>query len=240
MNKKDLPVAALQALNRLNVQLEKIAQSQEDLVEKTFNESNLVCYSDIDANSTFKFELKNVELSQETPIFTVELSPSSYINNDLKDSRTVEKQILQQFSNWIGWLGVYERTDLTPEEEFFRKYKEEFYTDFEIIDEDAETTTFELKQQLFLDQYFEYMENKLLPVAKGDIEIQAVVSDVQELRQNLGKETKKKVIKRFSSILAKLRKSSVKLLGEFYTEAKKELFKRMIAGGLDDIMGLLN
>ena len=240
MNKKDLPVTALQALNRLNVQLEKIAQSQEDLVERTFNDSNLVCYSDIDANSTFKFELKNIELSKETPIFTVELSPSSNISNDLKDFRTGEKQILQQFSNCIGRLGVYERTNLTSEEEFFRKYKEEFYTEFEIIDEDAETTTFELKQQLFLDQYLEHMENKLLPAAKDDIEIQAVVSDVQELRQNLGKETKKKVIKRFSSIFAKLRKSSVKLLGEFYTEAKKELFKRMITGGLDDIMGLLN
>jgi len=240
MNKKDLPVLALQALNRLNVQLWKIAESRQELIERTFNSDKLACYSDIDVSSTFKFELKKVALAKETPVFTIELSPSSNISNDIVNVTTNEKAVLHQFESWIGWLSVYDRTNLTPEEEFFKKYKEEFYTEFEIIDDDSETDSFELKQQLFIDQYLEHMEIKLLPISKEDIEIKEIVEDIKDLRKNLGKESKKKVIRKLSSVFAKLRKSSVKLLGEFYSEAKKELFKRLISGGLDDIVGLLN
>ena len=239
MKKTDLPLVLLQSLNRLNVQLPKLAEETDGLVTKTFSDNNLICFEYADEDSGFQFELIKLELSNSTPIISFQISPSSNINNDKSVKRLQEKEVVANFQNWLGWLKVYEKSNLTEEDEFLKKYQEEFYTEFEIVDEDANTSPFSVEQQLFLDQYLAYVETKLIPQAKDNVEIAEIIIDVKLLREDLGRETKKNISKKFSSIFAKLRKSSIKLLGEFYGAAKKELFKRLITGGLDEISGLL-
>lgn len=239
MNKKDLPLTLLQSLNRLNVQLTKLGDGNDDLISKTFNERKLIRFDDIDKTSDFKFELIKLELYQNTPIFSVDVSPSSSVSNKSVVKRLNEKQVISEFQQWISWLRVFEKSNLTPEDEFLKKYQEEFYAEFEIIDEDANTSTFSTEQQLFIDKYLNYIEIKLLPESEKNTEITEIIEDVKVLRSELGKSTKKKVITKFSKIFAKLRKASVKLLGEFYEAGKKELFKRLISGGFDELTGLM-
>lgn len=240
MNKKDLPILLLESLNRLNVQLLKIAETNDDLITKNFNVNSLLVFKDIDHRSKFIFEITKIELvSINTPYYTVALTPSSINNNDGGIVELLEAEILERFQTWINWLKVFEKSHLTPEDEFLERYKEEFYTEFEIVDDDADKSPFSQKQQLFLDQYLNNLEVKLFPESETDEEIAEVLQDVIDLRKSLGKDTKKKAIKKFSSILAKLRKSSIKLLGEVYSIAKKEIIKRLLNGGLDEITGLL-
>ncbi len=239
MNKKDLPLTLLQALNRLNVQLSKLGVDNDDLIVKTFSEKKLVRFDDNDNTSNFKFELVKLELSSNTPVFSVDVSPSSQNSNNSLVKRLNEKQVIAEFQQWISWLKVFDKSSLTPEEEFLKNYQEEFYTEFEIIDEDANTSTFSTEQQIFIDKYLNYMEVKLLPESEHNEEINEIVEDIKILRSELGKSTKKKVVTKFSKIFAKLRKSSIKLLGEFYQAGKKELFKRLISGGFDELTGLM-
>jgi hypothetical protein len=239
MNKKDLPLILLQALNRLNVQLTKLGIENDDLLLTTFSEKKLIQFNDTDNTSNFKFELVKVQLSKNNPIFSIEVSPSSQVSNNSVVKHLNEKQVIGQFQQWISWLNVFEKSHLTPEDKFLKNYQEEFYTEFEIIDDDANTSTFSRQQQIFIDKYLNYMEVKLLPESEQDEEINEIVEDIKLLREELGKSTKKKVVTRFSRIFAKLRKSSIKLLGEFYEAGKKELFKRLLNGGFDELTGLM-
>ncbi len=239
MNKKDLPLALLQSLNRLNTQLIKLAEDNDDLISKTFSEKKLILFKDIDSESNFKFEIVKLGFSGNIPLFSIEMSPFSTFNNNSAIKQLNEKQAILEFQQWINWLKAFEKNHLTPEDEFLKKYQEEFYTEFEIIDEDANTSTFSIKQQIFIDKYLNQLEAKLLPESKQNEEITEIVNDIKSLRTELGKDTKKKIITKFSRIFAKLRRSSIRLLGEIYDAGKKELFKRLISGGVDELTGLL-
>ncbi|GGG34103.1 hypothetical protein GCM10011344_38560 [Dokdonia pacifica] len=239
MNKKDLPLIQLQSLNRLNVQLSKLGVDNDGLIIKTYNEKKLIRFDDNDSSSNFKFELVKLEFPGNTPIFNIDVSPSSQNSNSSLVKRLNEKQVIGEFQQWISWLKVFDKSHLTPEEEFLKNYQEEFYSEFEIIDEDANTSTFSTEQQILIDKYLNYMEVKLLPESKQNEEINEIVEDIKLLRGELGKTTKKKIVTEFSKIFARLRKSSIKLLGEFYEAGKKELFKRLISGGLDELTGLM-
>ncbi|WP_435263878.1 hypothetical protein [Tenacibaculum sp. nBUS_03] len=239
MNKKDLPLILLQTLNRINDQLTKIGDNNVSLISKIYTERKLIRFDDIDKTSDFKFELIRLELSKGSPIFSIDVSPSSIQSNERVVKSRNEKQVIDEFQKWIGWLKIFEKSSLTPEDELVKKYQEEFYTEFEIVDEDANTSTFSTEQQIFIDKYLNYMEIKLLSESEQNSEILEIIEDVKVLRSELGKSTKKKVVTKFSKIFAKLRKSSVKLLREFYEAGKKELFKRLISGGLDELIRLM-
>ncbi len=90
--------------------------------------------------------------------------------------------------------------------EFLKKYQEEFYTEFEIVDEDANTSPFSVDQQLFLDQYLAYLETKLISQADDNVEVAEIITDVKLLREDLGKATKKNISKRFGVIFCKTSK----------------------------------
>jgi hypothetical protein len=239
MNKKDLPLTLLHSLNRLNVQLTKLGDDNDDLIAKTFSLKKLIRFDDIDKTSDFKFELIKLELYQNAPLFSIDVSPSSSVSNASVVKRLNEKQVISEFQQWISWLKVFEKSHLTPEDEFLKKYQEEFYTEFEIIDEDANTSTFSTEQQIYIDKYLNFIEVKLLSESEENTEIIEIIEDVKLLRSELGKSTKKKIVTKLSKIFAKIRKTSVKLLSEFYEAGKKELFKRLLSGGFDELTGLM-
>ena len=135
-------------------------------------------------------------------------------------------------------LQEYNDTILSPNEKILKSYEEEFYTEFEIVDDDAWDKPFNLQQQLYLDKYLEIIEESL-ELQQDDETIKPILLETKELRNNLTNETKKSAIKKFSKILSKIRKHGLKLLKEIYTEAKKEIIKRIIDGSLDGLDNML-
>jgi len=239
MKKTDLPLILLQTLNRLNIRLSTLAEETDGLILKSYNANNFINFQYVDKNSGFEFELIKIELNNSTPFISFNTSPTSNLSNQKTLKKGNEKAVVQNFINWIGWLKIYNESSLTDEDKFLNNYQNEFYTEFEIIDDDASTSPFSIDQQIHIDKYLDYMETKLLSASIIDKSINEIATDIKILRTELGKSTKKVVIKKLSVIFAKLRKSSVKLLGEFYDASKKEIFKRLLSGGFDELSGLM-
>jgi hypothetical protein len=239
MNKKDLQIELLESIVRVNTRLLKFYEDEKALIDSEYNDNKLLKFKDADINSNFKFEIVKLELVKNVPVYSVERAPSSRIDNNKSILRLSEKTITEEFAQWVRWLKIYDQSSLTLEEKILKQYENEFYSDFEIVDEDSNESSFSVEQQLFLDQYLNYVEDKLLQGSEKNAEIENIIEDVQELRKCIGKETKKKIIKGLSKIFAKLRQSSITLLREFYSVAKKELLKQLLLGGLDEISGLI-
>ena len=241
MKKTDLSVKLLQSLNTVNLQLKKICEETNGLITYTFSEDKLICFKYKDYDSKFKFEIVDLNLSpNSTPVFKIAHIPASSTSVAALRSEKNNKDILNFFQTWIGWIKVYEKSDLTDEDKILKQYEEEFYTEFEILDEDANTTPYSLDQQLQIDQYLEKVQLKLEQSNLTDEIKKEITTDVAELRADLGRSTKTTVVKKMSSIFAKIRKASVSVLKDFYDIGKKEVYKRMLSGGIEEAGQLID
>lgn len=137
------------------------------------------------------------------------------------------EQLETYLSNWIILLEGYEKVKTFFDDPILDAFAEEYFTEFEIIDEDAELKPFTTKQVFILDDHLDYIQNKIdkFQTEENKIEIQEIKNDVVELRNNLTKKPKKWVIKQLSKIWAKITKQGPKLMKEFLNETKKLAIK---------------
>ncbi|WP_341963847.1 hypothetical protein, partial [Flavobacterium psychrophilum] len=120
------------------------------------------------------------------------------------------------------------------------KYEEEFYSDFEILDEDAEVNPFEHDKQIFTYNLLEYVETELQKSNSEDEEIENLISETIALKNNLQNLTKKVVIRKMSIIFSKVKKKGLKLFLDIIDVAKKEIIKKALYGGIGEIEHLTN
>ncbi|MEC8682838.1 MAG: hypothetical protein VXX80_04075, partial [Bacteroidota bacterium] len=112
-------------------------------------------------------------------------------------------------------------------------FKEEYYAEFEIINEDdADIRPLNTRQIILLDNHLEDVDKRLEKFIneKNSEDIQEIKEDIVELRDNLTKKPKKWVIKNLSKIWAKIAKQGTKFIKEFLSESKKEMIKQSIKG----------
>lgn len=235
MNKKDLPVALLQSLNRLNNQLLSLSERFDHLVEQDFNSNKLIRFKDIDVQSDFRFEIKSISITNGSPKFLIETTPSSSISNKVSTTTQNEKGVIILFKKWVEWLDVYDKSHLTPEDAILKGYENDFYSEFEILDEDAAKTPFSLKQQLFLDDYLRSSQKKLELLKEGKtkkekVEIDRLLKEAESIKQALTQESKKKIVRRLSKFWSNARKVSVQIIREIFVKAMAEIGKGILLG----------
>lgn len=113
------------------------------------------------------------------------------------------------FNEWINLVNEFNNINFTEEETFTRFYENEIFEIFEIMDDDAETHPFNNFQQIILYKFLSatilHLENKYY----NDIIVKNICSESTELRDNIQNLTKKEFTKRFSKILAKIKKHSL-------------------------------
>jgi hypothetical protein len=122
-----------------------------------------------------------------------------------------------------------------------KQYQQEFENEINIVDEDADFNTYDLKTQIWLDEYIARYQERLeiVKTPENQNEIAEIQGELVELKNTQTRLTKKRVIERLSKIWAKTRKIGLGLLKDVYETGKSELIKRLITGQLDDITKLM-
>ena len=239
--KKDLPLAILKALEpyvRLKGSKFEVIDPKEKLL--------IVIDKDIDSSFHFTIEQYQKNNSNNTFQFLMVRSPKNI--NDNGDYRTwVEISNLgEQFDTWIKLLEEYENVNSFFDDPITKSFRDEFYAEFEIIDDDAETNPLNTKQILLLDSYLDSVDNKLsnFITENNTQEIQEIKEEIFLLRENLTKKSKKWVISKLTNIWAKIAKQGTTFIKEFLSDSKKEIIKQGIKGLIDFVkengMDLLN
>ena len=239
MKKKDLPTNALADLLELNLKMSQIGNNANAIISAEYKENNIILFKDIEEDSDFKFEVKEINFSKSPYTYTIEFAPSSGQNLKGIEQKYTKEQVINVFNWWVETMIYYNSVSL-PQDEIFRQHKKEFYDKFKIVDEDADTTPFSSEQQNFLDKYLTSVETKLLKEADGNEEVSEVLKDVKELRKNIGRESKKQFFNKLSKIYAKSKKYGLSILQDFIEASKQELFKHLLDGGFDAIGGIID
>lgn len=224
--KKDLPLIILKSLQPfVNLRGEKF--------ETVEPKQHLLKVVDQEPGSNFHFIIEEYKKANSGKFqFLMSRRPTN--QNDLGIQRTwVDiSQLQPQFENWIKLLDEYDNTASFFDDPIVNAFQEEYYAEFEIVDEDAEIKPLNTKQVLLLDRHLEDVEKRLdeYITDKNLDDIEEIKEGISELRESLTTKSKKWVVKNLSKVWAKIAKQGPKFIKEFLSESRKEVIKQGVKG----------
>lgn len=227
--KKKIPLTILEAL-------QPVADSNLELIKIMNDNDSIFHLIDKDENSDFFFKVSKQENRSNKIVYHTEYKPrNNEIINKYSSILTAEK-VLTHIKNWLGLLQKYNDIQTIYDDPILKSNQERFEKKFEILDDDAYTTSFDLEQQIFLDEYLSNVKSKLLELQEGKNkdqikELDELESEATEIQNNLTNETKRQIIKRLSKFWAKSQKIGLDVIKEIFVNVVAELTKRLLIGG---------
>jgi len=216
----------------------------KNLVEVNFGIGETLVSAHFLNNADFYFHVaKPVEESASvTKSLQVSYRPQNIGTIAGAKSQIEYKDIPTLFENWVNVLKAYDKIDLNKFlGDFSKVFEEEVYADFEILDEDASYKPFDKARIEFWYKYLSYVELVVKQHPEQDSpEIQELLNDVVDLKDNLDNKTKAEVVSKFAKLTAKAKKIGTKLGLAFWDEAKKEAIKYILKTGYDQLPNIAN
>ena len=223
--KKKIPLVVLETL-------ESFLSKENETVKLIDPENLLLKFIDRDDKSDFYFNIDQYKVEPGKYQLLVEYKPKSKEIIEKHRGWINHTNLDNVFNNWVTIIEKYDKIETIFDDPIERKYQEEFYSEFEILDEDADTVSFNLNQQLFLSNYLEKVILAIDTLNSENESLTEIKEEAIELNENLTTLTKRKVIKKLSIIWAKARKYGLPLLKEIYVQVRNELISQLIKGQL--------
>lgn len=232
--KKKIP---LQVLETIEPYVNKKGTSFESIEPKNF----LLKFIDKDDNSDFYFNVEEYKIESDFKLL-IDFKPQSKQSTANRKTWIKANLLETHFTNWLKLLEGYDKVKTVFDDPILEAFADEYFTEFEIIDEDADVKPFSTKQVLLLDTHLESIQKKIdkFQTPENKAEIDKIKSNVEELRNNLTKKSKKWVIKQVSKIWAQITKQGPKLMKEFLSETKKHAIKEGVKFLFDKGADLIN
>lgn len=233
MMKKKFPLTVLADWKHIINEVNESVNTNSNIVKLSERESASLKVEDLESH--FYFMVSNPQQANDgTSVFSTSYAPHNRqkINSIKYELKTDE--VISHFNHWLGMIEEYENITLTEEEEITKQYINEFFDEFEIIDEDADLKAYDLNRQLLLLNYIQHIEDNIKNFAPENSKSE-LLEETINFKEELPKLTKRKTIRKLSELLAKLRKNGLEVLKEVWTEGKKEIIKRGLKQILDNV-----
>jgi len=227
--KKKLPITILKALESfVNLTGEKFK-----IIDP---KDNLLYVLDIDNTSDFYFKIEQYKKMQNGSFqFLMDRKPVNVNENGNHRGWIDIKNLEAQFKSWLNLLDQYETTESFFDDPILKSNAERFFQKFEIVDENADKETFDLEQQMFLEQYLDESKEKLKKLKEKQppekiIEIEILEKETEEIKNALTTESKKKIMVRLSRFWGRAQKTGLQVIKEIFVSVTAELVKRLMLG----------
>ncbi len=220
MKKKDLPLLIL-----------KIFEKFVNLKDKRFiikkDDNLLLNIEDIDKDSDFYFRVEQYQIDNSKVALLINRKPTSNIKNQPTREWYQSTDIDRIFNSWLEILTEYETTPSFFDDPIVENFKEEYFAEFEIIDEDSYKNPLKINQILLLDNYLDYIDKKInnYKTKNNEIQIIEIQEDINDLRKNISTTPRAYVGDKLSKIWAKISKQGPKLIKDLIIEGVKEVMK---------------
>jgi hypothetical protein len=111
-------------------------------------------------------------------------------------------------------------------------YEEEFFNQWKILENDADTKPFDLKRQIIIDKYLESAIKKLeaQKTKENEKEIEAIKAQGNEVRQNVTRQNKNQVVRGLAKFWAMSRKMGLNVLYDILIDLSSEVIQKMLKG----------
>ena len=217
---------------------EPIIQSNYDIIINVKEENTYYLLRDREIGSNFFFKIfidgsKRISNPDKSK-YTFEFQPI----NEAKTSHTLNQgkveDVLVGLNVWIEILKKYNETISVHDDNFLKAYSEFYFSEFKIVDTDANLYPFTPPQQILLEKYLDIIEPIITDTKeiKNEAVIAEIKDEINHLRDNLTTTTKNQVIQKLSRIWAKVFKYSKKLAKIAIDKAIETFVKQMVEQGI--------
>jgi len=233
MKKTEYPLVVLKETKSLFKGLERIAISNSELVEGYNNYSAYLSFR-LKSEHNFYFSVYEPTYKPAFITFRIKIKPISETDNTESSYNHTYTDIIEKFEQWIDLMKEYDSFSFSDDETIIKQYEEEFYTEWEILDEDADEKAFEPDRQILLYNWLTLLERDLKSNHSLGKE-NPLAEEAAELKDNIQNLTKRQFVIRFAKLMSKVKKTGLKLLSEIFDIAKKEALKKLLYGGIEEI-----
>ncbi|MDY0905530.1 hypothetical protein [Pedobacter sp. CFBP9032] len=230
MDKTKHPLVVLKEMKSLIKRLENKAITNNSLIEIYTFSIATVAYQAV-SETSFYFDVLEPTYKSDYITFRVMIKPTNEIDHNASTFHLNSTDLIEKFEQWIELMKDYDSFSFSDDEVITKQYEEEFYADFEILDDDADEKAFEPEKQILLYKWLTALEQDLKSSEMID-QATPLIEETAQLREDIQNLTKKQFIRRFAILMSKVKKSGLKLLFEVLDIAKKEAMKKALYGGL--------
>jgi hypothetical protein len=241
-NKLDVPLVVHAAIKQLYSAIqEQVGKDPLFIIEIIDQDDFMVRH----VNSELYFQIQVIQSKQQSKlIFRITRSPYSGSTVESRTSTSPNvSNTLTAFHAWVEMIQAYNTVGIFPSDPSL-KYTLEYFTDYKILDEDADREPFDLDRQeyilVFVQELILFLETE-----NNNNQLDEFIVEVRTLKSDLGSLTKNQTVFRISKVLGHIRKHSVELAIKFEkSKAKqvlmfilKEVSKEAIKEGLKFLVG---
>jgi hypothetical protein len=226
--KKNIPLSILELLQPL-------ADEFKDLIAVVKTEDAVFHFIDNDPNSDLFFKIVKLDIKNGKHGYIVEYKPKNKYETILANTWIKHEEIVGNLKHWISIIQGYNKIQTIYDDPILKSNQERFEKQFEILDEDADTVTFNLEQQLFLDQYLDNVKSKIIHLKEGRSEneineLSELEKEVTLIQKDLTKQSKRKIIQMLTKLWAKSQKIGLDVIKEIFVSVTAELAKKLLTG----------
>jgi hypothetical protein len=226
LNIRNYPIVLLKDMESLLKDLKYVAGKSEDVIKIQPEGNDIFIARESHPDSQFIFKVYKPVMRKE-PEYNFLKVPHSLKSIAPYEGSCNHLSLVNIFKGWIDNVKEYHTIAFNEEDSFEKKYEQEFYEDFKIMDEDAKESTFNFSQQILLNNYIEnaiiYLEQTQSNLEEKDR--MELLEEAKQIQKSISIESKDSVIKRNSKFWAKARKKSISVCKFILTEFAKEVLK---------------
>jgi len=222
--KKDVPLVVLKAI-------EPFIEKMDFKEIKVETDNDLVLrIVDAEKGSGLFFEIVSQTPNANSVVLEIRHKPTSPNNINVLTGRIGIGSFASTFSAWYSMIEDYRKTKTLFDDPILKKYADDFYTEFTSADEDANTASFNLKQQLLLDnaltQVIQVLDEQTTEANKEVIA--EIIEEVVEVQNTVTANTKQETFTKMSRIFAKIQKAGIKVIKHVAPIIEKEIIGAII------------
>lgn len=235
-----LPYVSRKELIDLRSYMKSAFEDNAHLIYEDNNDSALYQFRDYTGQYAFSIKYHDFDRQKNINSYTVYFSPRSEARLEGASNQLNFSQIKEFFSRWIGL--VIKMHEVTSEyyDPYKKFYDEQFAEYFSNDDPDSALNPFEVEKQDVIYYFLTYAEKT---VSKSEDITEEnkkeLLQDLSQLKDDIPKVTKKRFVSSLSKFAQKTKKISNKVFHEIFDVLKKEVIKKLLYEGAEQIPKLL-
>lgn len=240
-NPKDFIYIVAKDIQEILYSLRNFQADYSDIIELIDVNDRLFYFKDKDhPGFYFSIGIPDKKSKGDPTLFPINFTPTNLTSPGVLSGEVSRDKIIDYFYIWIKIIQDYNSVNFNQEEDFLKIYEEEIFSDFVIVDDDATTKPFDNNQQIILYKFLESTVNLLEEKYPDNNTIEEIIEEANSLKNEIPILTKRIAFKRFSKVLAEIRKFNPITYRDIYDVAKKEVIKHLLLKGVETLPKLVN
>ncbi|HMU06134.1 MAG TPA: hypothetical protein PJ990_21015, partial [Saprospiraceae bacterium] len=235
------PYISRKELLELREYIQSYDLSGEPIICDQNVESYLHSFKDYSMQFSFIIQFETFDSASNNNLYKVFYCPQSLVSIEGIERKRTFAQIRGLFATWVDSVKKMEEITKKYYEPFANFYNNEF-TDFFINDDgDSNINPFEIDRQELIYYFLIFAKKRIFQsndLSNKDKEL--LIIDVCYLEEELPNLTKKNFVDALSKFAQKTKQMSNKLFHDIFDVLKKEIIKKLLYKGADQIPNFVN